>query len=116
MRYSLLMVFGVAALGLAPRSGYALESCYQICNPNVSCSTPCIDPYRPYTGPLACGAGFSCKRSRQDISNNKGGRLRSNNDAFLFSEFNIDQAVCKSDPRESRLLAAPSSRQEHRGR
>ena len=106
MRYSLLTVCGVAAaLLLAPRSGLALESCYQICNPSVPCSTPCIDPYRPYLGPLACGAGFQCNRGAS-VSGYEG---RSNNEDTLFSEFNPDQAACDdSQGKDSSSLPSAS--------
>ncbi len=98
MRYSLWMACGVAALLLAPRPASALDSCYQICTPSTPCSTPCVDPYRPWLGPLACGAGFSCNRASHDgISKDEG---------VLISEFNTDQAACKNDQGEGSLFLA----------
>jgi hypothetical protein len=99
MRYSLLMATGVAALFLAARPASALGSCYQICNPTVSCSTPCVDPWRPWTGPLACGAGFSCNRNL------------STNESVLFGELNTEQA-CKTEQAEGSLLSTSSSLKE----
>ena len=102
MRYALLTACGVAAaLLLAPSPGSALESCYQICTPSTPCSTPCVDPYRPWLGPLACGAGFSCAR-------------RSDNEGVFVSEFNFnnDQAACKtsSSLQENRVPAVQPGR------
>jgi hypothetical protein len=73
---SLPWIFGgMVALLLAASPASALESCYQICTPSVSCATPCIDPSRPYLGPLACGAGFSCNRSQVAALTNDDARL-----------------------------------------
>jgi hypothetical protein len=107
MRYSLLLAFGLAALGLASSSAYALDSCYQICKPTVSCNTPCIDPYRPYAGPLACGAGFSCARSRHDGASNAG---------LIFSALKNDPAAGKNEPQEGQLCPAAPSVQKQRRR
>jgi hypothetical protein len=100
MRYSLLMVCGVAALLLTPRSASALESCYQICTPSVPCSTPCIDPYRPYLGPLACGAGFQCNRHAPQPAHEG----FSSNEDNVFSELNPDPAACDGGQGEDSLF------------
>jgi hypothetical protein len=69
MKYSLLVLCGAAALLLAPRSASSIGSCYEICTDNSYCDTPCVDPYRPYTGVLACGAGFKCGGLNPDRDN-----------------------------------------------
>src|SRR5262245_32009827 len=95
MKYSLLLALGAAALLLAPLPASALGNCYQICGPTVSCSTPCVDPSRPWTGPLACGAGFGCNHNM------------STNESLLFGDLNTDQAACTSDPNSSNPLEHP---------
>ena len=94
MKYSLLMICGAGALLFAAPSASALDSCYQICTPSVSCGTPCIDPYRPYLGPIACGAGFPCNRG---IAADPDPVSVSNSQDTLLSAYTPNQAACDYD-------------------
>ena len=97
MRYSLLVLCGVASLLLAPRSASASTygSCYEVCTPSVYCDTPCFDPFRLYLGPLACGAGFQCSGVDPDPDHDG----IPNNDDNCPVQYNPNQANCDGDSR-----------------
>jgi hypothetical protein len=90
MKYSLLAFCGVASLLLTARSASAIGSCYEICTPSSYCDTPCVDPFRPYTGVLACGAGFQCGGLDPDRDHDG---VPNNNDNCP-DRYNPDQSCC----------------------